>query len=59
MKTINLRYCYPIYTFDFFIDVPNELATILHEFELREAAYRLRRLLMMQDNILGELNYEI
>jgi len=42
MKTINLRDYYPFYTSDCFIDVPDEIAAILHDFELREAAYRLR-----------------
>ena len=42
MKTINLRDYYPFCTSDCFIDVPDEIAAILHDFELREAAYRLR-----------------
>lgn len=42
MKTINLRDYYPFYTFDCFMDVPDEVAAMLHDFELREAAYRLR-----------------
>ena len=42
MKTINLRDYYPFYTSDCFLDVPDEVAAMLHDFELREAAYRLR-----------------
>jgi len=42
MKTINLRDYYPSYTSDCFINVPDEIAAILHDFEQREAAYRLR-----------------
>ena len=42
MKTINLRDYYPFYTSDCIIAVPDEIAAILHDFELREAAYRLR-----------------
>jgi len=42
MKRINLRDYYPFYTSDCFIDVPEEGTAILHDFELREAAYRLR-----------------
>ncbi|BAL00106.1 hypothetical protein OBV_29070 [Oscillibacter valericigenes Sjm18-20] len=42
MKTINLRDYYPFYTSDCFIEVPDEVAAMLHDFELREAAYHLR-----------------
>ncbi|MFT8888048.1 MAG: sigma factor-like helix-turn-helix DNA-binding protein [Ethanoligenens sp.] len=42
MTTINLREYYPFYTSDCFIDAPDEIAAILHDFELREAAHRLR-----------------
>ena len=41
-KTINLRAYYPFYASEFFIDVPDEVAAMLYDFELREAAYRLR-----------------
>ena len=39
MRTINLRDYYPLYTSDCFIDVPDEIADLLDEFERREAAY--------------------
>lgn len=42
MSKINLRDYYPFYTSDCVIDVPDEIAAILHDLELREAAYRLR-----------------
>jgi RNA polymerase sigma-70 factor (ECF subfamily) len=42
MKRINLRDYYPFYTSDCFIEVPDEVVAMLHDFELREAAYRLR-----------------
>jgi RNA polymerase sigma-70 factor (ECF subfamily) len=42
MKTINLRDYYPFYTSDCFVEIPDEVATMLHDFELREAAYHLR-----------------
>lgn len=42
MKTINMRDYYPYYTSDYFVDVPDEVAAAMHDFELREAAYRLR-----------------
>lgn len=42
MKTINMRDYYPFYSSDCFIEVPDEVAAMLHDFELREAAYRLR-----------------
>ncbi len=42
MKSINLRDYYPFYKSDYFIEVPNEVVTLLHDFKLREAAYRLR-----------------
>ena len=42
MRTINLRDYYPSYTSDYFVDVPDEIVTLLHDFAKREAAYRLR-----------------
>lgn len=43
MKTINLRDLYPDqYTSDYFIEVPDQLAWELHQFDLNEAAYQLR-----------------
>ena len=43
MQKINLRDLYPgQYTSDCFIEVPNQLAWELHQFELDEAAYKLR-----------------
>jgi RNA polymerase sigma-70 factor, ECF subfamily len=41
MTKINLRDFYPIYTSDYFIDVPDEIAALIHDFELKEAAFRL------------------
>lgn len=43
MQTINLRDLYPDqYTSDYFIEVPDQLAWELHQFDLNEAAYQLR-----------------
>lgn len=42
MKKINLKEYYPYYKTDCFIEVPDEVAMLLYDFELREAAYRLR-----------------
>lgn len=42
MTKINLRDFYPSYTSDYFIDVPDEIATLIHRFELEEAAFHLR-----------------
>lgn len=43
MKKINLRDLYPdFYTSDYFIDVPEQLVMELHQFDLEEAAYKLR-----------------
>jgi len=42
MKKINLKEYYPYYKADYFIEVPDEVAMLLHDFKLREAAYRLR-----------------
>lgn len=42
MAIINLRDYYPFYIADCFIDVPDEVAAAMAEFERKEAAYRLR-----------------
>jgi RNA polymerase sigma-70 factor (ECF subfamily) len=42
MKKINLKEYYPCYKTDCFIEASDEVAMLLHDFELREAAYRLR-----------------
>ena len=42
MAIINLRDFYPYYTADSFIEVPDEVAEAMAEFDRREAAYRLR-----------------
>ena len=42
MKRINLRDYYPVYPFDFFIEVAEEIALSLKHFELDEKAYQLR-----------------
>jgi RNA polymerase sigma-70 factor (ECF subfamily) len=42
IKKINLRDYYPHYQFDSFVDVTDDIANLLREFELSEAAYRLR-----------------
>ena len=42
MTIINLRDIYPFYTMDYFIEVPDEVAAAIQEFDRREAAYRLR-----------------
>ena len=43
MTTINLREFYPeLYTSDHFIDLPDDVAAVLCEYKLKEAAYRLR-----------------
>ena len=43
MQTINLRDLYPDqYTSDYFIEVSDQLAWELHQFDLNEAAYQLR-----------------
>ena len=39
MKKINLRDYYPYYTQDMIIEVPDEVADILREYKLAEAAY--------------------
>lgn len=42
MTIINLRDIYPFYTSDCFMEVPDEVATAMAEFDRKEAAYRLR-----------------
>lgn len=40
MKEINLRDYYPHYTEDKFVEVPDEVAEVLEEFERREESYQ-------------------
>ena len=42
MKKINLRDYYPFYTKDTVVEVPEEIALLLREYELLEEAYRIR-----------------
>ena len=42
MKKINLRDYYPYYSQDMIVEVPDEVADILREYKLAEAAYFLR-----------------
>ena len=42
MKEINLREYYPLYTQDTIVEVPDEVADLLREYKLAEAAYFLR-----------------
>ena len=42
MKRINLRDYYPLYTQDTIVEVPDEVADLLREYKLAEAAYFLR-----------------
>ena len=42
MTIINLRDIYPFYTSDCLIEVPDEVAAAMAEFDRKEAAYRLR-----------------
>lgn len=42
MKEINLRDYYPFYTNDIIVEVPDEVAGLLREYKLSEAAYTLR-----------------
>ena len=42
MKKINLREYYPLYTQDTIVEVPDEVADLLREYKLAEAAYFLR-----------------
>ena len=42
VASINLRDFYPYYTADSFIEVPDEVAEAMAEFDRKEAAYRLR-----------------
>lgn len=41
MTIINLRNYYPFYTTDCFMEVPDEVAEAMAEFDRKEAAYRL------------------
>lgn len=42
IKRINLKHCYPYYTSDCFVEVPDHIASQMHTFKNQEAAYRLR-----------------
>lgn len=42
MKKINLRDYYPFYTQDIIVEVSDEVANLLREYKLAEAAYILR-----------------
>ena len=42
MKKINLKDCYPYYTQDTIVEVPDEVAELLREYKLAEASYILR-----------------
>lgn len=42
MKEINLRDYYPFYTQDTIVEVPDEVAALLREYQLKEAAQYLR-----------------
>lgn len=42
MKTINLREYYPYYKTDTFVEVPDEVAELLHRYKLKEASDYLR-----------------
>ena len=42
MKKINLRDYYPFYSKDTIVEVPEEVALLLREYELLEEAYRIR-----------------
>lgn len=42
MKKINLRDYYPFYVKDTVVEVPEEIALLLREYELLEEAYRIR-----------------
>ena len=43
MIKINLKRYYPHYTSDVYIEVPDDIAIVLHAFENEEAAFRMRR----------------
>jgi RNA polymerase sigma-70 factor (ECF subfamily) len=43
MKQINLRMLYPYYRRDTFLDIPEDVAALLHELDLIEVAYARRR----------------
>jgi RNA polymerase sigma-70 factor (ECF subfamily) len=42
MKRINLRILYPHYGRDTFLDIPDDIVALLHEFDLAEVAYTRR-----------------
>ena len=43
MKTINLREQYPdFYSTDTYVEVPDEVATFMQEYDRKESAYRRR-----------------
>ena len=42
MKEINLRDYYPFYITDTIVEVPDEVADLLYQYKLKEAAYALR-----------------
>ena len=42
MTIINLKDFYPFYTSDCFMEIPDEVAAAMAEFDRKEAAYRLR-----------------
>lgn len=42
MKKINLRDYYPFYIKNTVVEVPEEIALLLREYELLEKAYRIR-----------------
>ncbi|MDO5411530.1 MAG: sigma-70 family RNA polymerase sigma factor [Lachnospiraceae bacterium] len=42
MRKINLRDYYPFYTHDVIVEVPDEIADLLREYKLADAAYILR-----------------
>lgn len=55
MKKINLRDYYPFYAKDTVIEVPEEVALLLREYELLEEAYRIRT---YRHRAFYSLNYE-
>lgn len=42
MKEINLRDYYPFYITDTIVEVPDEVADLLYQYKLKEAAYERR-----------------
>lgn len=43
MKTINLKDYYTYYTYDMFIEIPDELAKVFEDFDKAEAAYERKK----------------